>query len=235
MAERPVALITGTSRGIGGHLARHFLARDWQVVGCSRSEYDGIDDERYRHHAVDVGDEEQVVEMFRSIRRDGGRLDVAVNNAVRNPSPAHVALTRGAGAQTALNVNVLGALLVCRESIKLMMRRRHGRIVNIGSMASRNYVAGGAVYTACKAAVDAMTPVIAREVASYGITCNVLAPAAVPTERAAAVDSELGREMLSRNAIQEMGSMEDVSAAIDWLVSDEAAAVTGQVVYLGGA
>jgi 3-oxoacyl-[acyl-carrier protein] reductase len=235
MPERPVVLITGTSRGLGNHLARHFLARGWSVVGCSRGGAE-IGDDAYSHHVADVTSEQDVVGLFRAIREQHGRLDAAVNNAAVNPTLSLVTLTSAAAARETLEANVLGPFLVCREAVKLMMRRRFGRIVNLGSMATRHEVAGEALYTASKAALTALTRVLAKEVAAHGITCNVLAPAAVEGGGLIeAVDRAKLDEILARNAIAEPGTEEEVATAVEWLVSPESAAITGQIVYLGGA
>jgi 3-oxoacyl-[acyl-carrier protein] reductase len=228
-------LITGSSRGIGNHLARYFLDRGWLVVGCSRTEYNGLDHEGYTHHVVDVGSEPEVVELFRSIRGSYGRLDAAINNAAVNPSLSLVALTPATAAAETLTSNVLGPFLVCREAVKLMMRNNFGRIVNLGSMATRHEVQGEALYTASKAALNAFTRVLAKEVAAHGITCNVVAPAAVGSGLVSAVDPEKLAEVLRRNAIPEAGTESDVSSAIEWLTRRESSAITGQVIYLGGA
>jgi 3-oxoacyl-[acyl-carrier protein] reductase len=235
MPEQPVVLITGTSRGIGDHLARHFVERGARVVGCSRGEHEELAHERYTHRVADVSSEAGVVELFRFISDSYGRLDVAINNAALNPALGLVALTPAGAAADTLAVNVLGPFLVCRESVKLMARHRFGRIVNLGSMATRHEVQGEALYTASKAALNAFTRVLAKEVASQGITCNVVAPSAVESQLSRAVDRDKLGEVLARNAIPELGSEADVAAAIDWLVKPESAAVTGQIVYLGGA
>lgn len=234
-AERPVAFVSGTSRGVGRHLAQHLLREGYLVVGCSRSEPDALAAPGYSHRRVDVGSEPAVVELFRQIRGEYGRLDVVVSNAARNTTLSLAALTSGVAAREVLEANVLGTFLVCREAIKSMMRRGSGRIVNIGSMATRHEVAGEALYTASKAAVNAMTRVLAKEVAQYGITCNVLAPAALETEGMGRVDPVHVQALLERNAQPRIGAMEEVAAAIDWLISPAASAITGQIVYLGGA
>jgi 3-oxoacyl-[acyl-carrier protein] reductase len=216
-------------------MARHFLERGHAVVGCSRGEYSGIEHERYTHHTVDLSVEADVVELFRTIRSAHGRLDAAVNNAALNPALSLLSLTPASAALETLGVNVLGPFLVCREAVKLMMRRNFGRIVNIGSMATRHEVRGEALYTASKAALNALTRVLAKEVAANGITCNVVAPSAVETGLAAAVDPAKLREVLSRNALHEPGSAEDVATTVEWLLRPESSAITGQVIYLGGA
>ncbi len=234
MVEQPVALITGTSRGIGNHLAHFLVERGYFVVGCSRGANDTSPAKSYVHHSVDLGTEEPVMELFKRIRTDVGRLDVVVNNAGVNPTLALTALTPYQAAQSAFQVNVLGTFLVCREAVKLMMRRKFGRIINVSSMAVRHEVAGDSIYTATKAAVTAFSRVLAKEVYSQGITCNVIAPSAIETELMSAIDPQALRDVLKRNAVPELGSVEDVSNAIAFLLQPESRTVTGQVIYLGG-
>lgn len=235
MTDLPVMLVTGSSRGIGNHLAQHFVTHGYRVVGCSRSGYDGLDHPNYRHEVVDVGSETQVVDLFRAIRRDYRRLDVAVNNAVCGSALSRVDMTSAASVLEALTTDVVGPFVVSREASRLMMRRKFGRIVNIGSMATAHAIEGGAVYTAAKAAVNALTVVQAREVAGHGITCNVVAPAGVKTDLLESLPPERVRKTLSHNAMREPGSAEDVVRLVEWLASPGAAGVTGQVIYLGGA
>lgn len=235
MRESRVVLITGTSRGIGNELANHFLERGWRVIGCSRNPYTGIEDERYVHRVLDVSSEPAVVDLFSWIRTSYGNLDAAINNAAINTSQSIVALTAATAATETLNANVVGVFLVCREAVKLMMRAKGGRIVNLGSMATRHEVEGEALYTASKAAVNALTRVLAKEVASQGITCNVVAPAAVEGGLSAAVDVDRLRNVLERNAVHHPGTAADVSATVEWLLGPEASAITGQIIYLGGA
>jgi 3-oxoacyl-[acyl-carrier protein] reductase len=226
-------LVSGTSRGIGRHLAEHYAAQGHRVYGCSRSAM-GRELEGYTHFVLDVSDESAVKAMFSRIRKDSGRLDVLINNAAINPSIAPAMLTSVESAMRTLRTNFLGTFLLCREAAKIMAQNRYGRIINMSSMAAYHHVAGEATYTASKAAVTAFSRVFAKEIYGHGITCNVLAPAAVPTELSAAVDPAALRSVLARNAIPGMGDVTDVTNATDWLIRPESHAVTGQVIYLGG-
>jgi 3-oxoacyl-[acyl-carrier protein] reductase len=235
MAEKRVALITGSSRGIGRHLVQHLVARDFEVVGCSRSAVETMEAANYTHVVADVGLEEDIAKLFRAIRTKYGRLDIVINNAAVNPAIGLSMLTTRSAATETLMTNVLGTFSVSREAAKLMMRGKWGRIVNFSSMAARHEVAGEAIYSASKAAVQTLTRVMAKEFYRYGITCNAIAPAAIETDMMNAVPRDALREVLARNAIPEMGRLEDVSNAVDWLIQPESQAVTGQVIFLGGA
>jgi 3-oxoacyl-[acyl-carrier protein] reductase len=235
MPEKPVLLITGSSRGIGRYLAQHYVAQGMEVVGCSRGGEDTLQAPNYTHLAIDVTSEADVVRLFREIRTRFGRLDVAINNAGVNPTMSLTLLTSHEAAARTLTTNVLGTFVVAREACKIMMRHKWGRIVNFSSMAARHEVAGEAIYSASKAAIHSLTRVMAKEFYSYGVTCNVVAPSAMETGMTAAVESDALREVLARNAIPEMGKMSDVANTIDWLIKPESQAVTGQVIFLGGA
>jgi len=222
--EKPVILITGTSRGIGKALAEHFLGRGWLVVGCSRGEA-AVSDPGYTHVRADVSKEEGAAEVFKTIRETHGRLDAAVNNAAINPTLSLALMTTAKNASETMTVNFLGVFLVCREAAKLMMRRKKGRIVNLGSMAVRHEVSGESVYTASKAAVNAFSRVLAKELAPSGITVNVVSPAAVETDMMKSVDPKALAEVLKRNAIPKPGTFADVASAVEWLVGPESGAL----------
>ena len=188
----------------------------------------------HTHVVADVGLEEDIARLFRAIRTRYGRLDIVINNAAVNPAIGLSMLTTRSAATETLMTNVLGTFSVSREAAKLMMRGKWGRIINFSSMAARHEVAGEAIYSASKAAIQTLTRVMAKEFYRYGITCNAIAPAAIETDMMNAVPRDALREVLARNAIPEMGRLEDVSNAVDWLIQPESQAVTGQVIFLGG-
>jgi 3-oxoacyl-[acyl-carrier protein] reductase len=206
-----------------------------EVVGCSRGTEDSLQAPNYTHYRVDITSEPEVVQLFRQIRARFGRLDVAINNAAVKPAIALSLMTSHEAAAKTLVTNVLGTFVVSREAAKIMMRRKWGRIINFSSMAARHEVEGEAIYAASKAAIQSITRVMAKEFFRYGITCNVVAPSAVETDMAAAVSATALQEILARNAIPEKGAMSDISNTIDWLIKPESQAITGQLIFLGGA
>jgi 3-oxoacyl-[acyl-carrier protein] reductase len=225
-------LITGTRKGIGRFLVNHFIARGATVVGCSRGPVD-IAAEQYTHHLVDVADEAQVKAMLSAIRKQHGRLDVVVNNA-GVAAMNHVMLTPLATSERITRTNFQGTFLVCREAAKLMMKQRSGRIVNISTVAVPFQLDGEAVYAASKAAVETFTRIFAREVAEFGITCNVLALPPIETDLIRAVPREKIDAIISRLAIKRLGRFEDAANVIDFFIKPESNYVTGQTIYLGG-
>lgn len=231
---RKVLLVTGSSRGIGKFIAQYYCSKDYLVVGCSRG-IESFNHENYHHVCIDISIEKNIIELFKYLRKDFKRLDILINNAAINPAILSGALLPYNTIENAFKVNVFAPMLFCREAVKLMLRSKSGRIINIGSMAAKHEVAGEALYTSTKSALNAYTRVLAKEVSQMGITVNVVAPAAIKTELSAKINQSALREVLSRNAIQEFGEFTDVTNMIDFLTRTESNAITGQIIYLGGA
>jgi 3-oxoacyl-[acyl-carrier protein] reductase len=231
-AEQRVALVTGTRKGIGRYLAEHFLGRGLLVEGCSR-EPAGWEAPGYTHHCLDVADEAAVKELFASLQKRTGRLDVLVNNA-GIASLNHALLTPGATVDKILATNFRGTFLMCREAAKLMRRRNFGRIVNLGTIAVPMQLEGESIYAASKSAVVTFTQVLARELADFGITCNVVGPTPIETDLIRNVPRDKIDAIVQRLAIKRLGRFEDVANVIDFFVRPESEYVTGQVIYLGG-
>lgn len=233
MAEAEVVLITGASRGIGQALVRHFLARGCQVVGCSRGAA-AESAEGYTHHVADVTDEAAVTAMLRAIRRQFGRLDVVVNNA--GIASMNLALTTPAAtAERLLATNFLGSFLVAREGAKVMLPRRYGRIINLSTVAVPLRVEGESIYAASKAAVVTFTQVLAKELAPFGITCNAVGPGPIRTDLIAGVPEAKLQALVDLLPTKQFCTVADVANAVDFFAKRESQAITGQVLYLGGA
>jgi len=230
--DRPVILITGTSKGIGQALARYYLERGYRVVGCSRGPVE-IQAERYIHHCADVSDESAVRRIMDDIRSRLGGLDVLVNNA-GIAAMNHALLTPLDTIRRVLETNVIGTFLLCREASKLLRRSQHARIVNFSTVAVPLNLEGEAVYAASKAAVEALTRVLARELAPLNITCNAVGPTPIETDLIRGVPREKIDRIIDMQAIHRLGQFQDVANVIDFFLRPESDFITGQVIYLGG-
>jgi 3-oxoacyl-[acyl-carrier protein] reductase len=232
MAENKVVLITGTRKGIGRALVEHYAGSDCQVVGCSRSPFEG-ELPNYRHYCLDVGDEPAVKRMFSDIRKQEGRLDVLINNA-GVASMNHSLLTPIATVNKIMETNFTGTFLFCREAARLMQLHRYGRIVNLASVAVPLKLEGEAVYAASKAAVISLTQILAREFADLGLTVNAIGPAPTRTDLIGGVPYDKLDALIERQAIKRYGEARDIIHVIDFLVQPASDFVTGQVIFLGG-
>ena len=232
MATRPVMMISGTSRGIGRGLAEHFVEAGYQVAGCSRGKSD-LAVQGYDHSELDVTDERQIRAWVRAVRRRLGRIDVLVSNAGMVPPPTLLNLTPAATLRSALQVNVEGTFLLCREVAKVMMGQRSGRIITMSSMAVGLHDVGTAAYSASKAAVVEMTKVLARELAPVGITCNVVAPSVFPTDSLEQMGAEASERALASLTLPRNLEIEEIAGVVAFFAAPTSTAITGQVIHLG--
>lgn len=232
MTDREVVLITGTRKGIGRFLVRHFVNKGALVEGCSREAPDWKLD-RYTHHIADVSDQSQVKAILSSIHKRHGRLDIVINNA-GIASMNHTLLTPAETIERIMATNFRGTFLVCREGAKLMKKRCYGRIVNLGTVAVPMHLEGEAMYASSKSAIETLSKILARELAAFGITCNVVGPTPVETDLIRSVPPEKISRIVNSLAIKRLGRLEDIANVIDFLVKPESDYITGQIIYLGG-
>lgn len=229
-----VTLITGTRKGIGRSLAEHYLAQGHQVIGCSRQP-SNLDAANYLHVCLDVIDEEAVLDLFATIRKNYGKLDNLVNNA-GVASMNHCLLTPLSTVSQIMAINVLGTFLLSRESAKLMRasRSNNGRIVNFSSVARPLNLQGEAVYAASKSAIETLTAVMAKELAPFGITVNAVGPTPVETDLTRAVPNAKLQQLLAMQSIPRYGTYADIANVVDFFLAPASNFVTGQTLYLGG-
>jgi 3-oxoacyl-[acyl-carrier protein] reductase len=232
MDNQPVMVVTGTSRGIGRGIAAHFLGRGFRVAGCARGEAT-ITADGYTHARVDVAEEEQVRRWIADVKRALNRIDVVVCNAGLAPAALLLAMTPGAVLGDVLRVNVGGTYFVCREAARAMMLRRQGRIITMSSMAVGLHEEGTSAYAASKSAIVEMTKILAKELASAGITCNVLAPSMLVTEAVEALGPEVKARALDRLTIRRPVTIEEICNVISFFAAPESACITGQVIHMG--
>lgn len=234
--DKPVTLITGTSKGIGRALAEHYAALGHTVVGCSRRETEWTIDSgegEYKHYVADVADEEAVKALFSDVRKTYGHIDHLINNA-GIAAMNHSMLTPMNTVHSVLDTNVAGTFLFCREAAKLMQKKRYGRIVNFTTVATPLKLEGEAIYAASKAAVISLTQILARELGEYGITVNAIGPTPIQTDLIKSVPKEKIDSLLARQAIHRFGEFHDIMNVIDFYLKKESSFVTGQVLFLGG-
>lgn len=230
MPDRSV-LITGTRKGLGQALARHYLDAGWQVTGCSRGPA-SVDHPHYRHYELDITDERAVVEMIRQTNRTCG-LDALINNA-GIAAMNHLLLTSAASARRIMETNVIGPFLTIREAGKCMQRRKQGRIINFSTVAVPLNLEGEALYAASKAALESLTRIAARELAPWNITVNAVGPTALPTDLTRGVPQDALAALQARQALPRQGTFADVFQVTDFFLHPQSDFLTGQTLYLGG-
>lgn len=225
-------LVTGSSRGIGLGLAKHFVSVGYHVLGCSRGQSEW-ESEHYEHTALDIADEASVGQWVRRGRARWKRIDALVCSAAIGPVSHPLAMTGTDLWRDVMRTNVDGTFFVCREVAKLMAAQRYGRIVTLSSMAAALHIEGTAAYSASKSAIVEMTKVLARELAPAGVTCNVVGISVVMTDMVAAMDPAVTERALARLTIKRPLTIDEVCHAVEFFCSRASSAVTGQVLQLG--
>ena len=243
--EGKVALVTGSSRGIGRAIALA-LARAGADVVCTSTRAGGcaatlqaIADAGAECRgsasalACDVSDAGQVEQLARTLLEQKGRLDLLINNAGITRDGLFLRMGVEDFDQV-LATNLRGPFLVCKAFARAMAKSRGGRIVNIGSVVGLTGNAGQANYAASKAGLAGLTKSLARELAGRGVTANVVAPGFVTTDMTAAIPEEQQKAMLAEIPLERFGVPEDVAAAVLFLCSDAAGYITGQTLVVDG-
>jgi 3-oxoacyl-[acyl-carrier protein] reductase len=243
VAHGRVALVTGSSRGLGAEIARR-LARDGFTVAVNgRAGDDGVaavartiesDGGTAAGFGADVTDEDQVNGLVTAITSTFGPIDVLVLNATGPQPEAPVTEVGWADHAAQLDFFVKSPVLLGRAVLPGMQARRHGRIVNIDSEVAGRPPPGRSAYAAAKNAQIGLTLSWARELAPFGITVNTVAPGFVPVERHADVPVEVRQAYLASVPAGRMGTPGDIAHAVSFLASDGAGFVTGQRIVVDG-
>lgn len=233
MSDPRTILITGASRSIGRALAGHYAGAGHRVFGCARGDSD-LAHENYTHIAADITDEAAVRDVFKAVTDAGAAVDLLINNAgITQAKPA--LLTTSAEAADILETNLVGAFTVLRETIKHMMRAKHGRIVNFSSINVPLGSVGGALYNASKAGLENLGHTLAREIGKADITINTIGLSLVEGSGMAGGLSDKGLADKQAALIRpDLITTGEIAHAVDFFASREAGNITNQVVYFGG-
>ncbi len=236
MYRNKTVLITGSSRGVGLEITKHFLKHGATVIGLSRGE-SLFNHNHYHHFAVNIGDPESIVNCFKKqIGKNFERIDIVINNAAVMTSQYSMIMPIK-NAMDMVNVNLLGVFFVSREAAKLMRNKEPGRIINIGSMASSLEPIGDSIYAATKAGISSLANVMAKELSSMNITCNTLAISAIETDmlnsHSATAQVKI-KEIIESLPIPRIAKADDILNVIDFFAAERSSYVTAQTIYLGG-
>jgi len=230
MNTQMIIAVTGSSRGIGYEIANHFLNQGCLVAGCSRGD-STISHLNYRHYSIDVCDEMDVQLWIRALRKDFNRIDVVVCNVGLVKLGSVTGSTSLNSFKSFLDSILISTFLVCREFSKIMMLQRYGRIINIGSIMSEMHAPGTCAYASAKSAVIEFTKVLAREVADYGVTCNIVSPSMVKTDSNAVFGDSWEKAMLEMQTIKRPIDATELCHLIDFFASPKSSIVTGQILH----
>jgi len=241
-SQRPVAIVTGGSRGIGRAIVDRLAKDGYDLALCYRSDREagGKAVASALEHGVraiacqvDVADTAAVQEFVRATEAEFGRLDAVVSSAgIIRDKP--LALMAGEDWRSVLGVNLDGTYNVVRATIRKLMKQRAGAIVTLSSVAG---VAGNAMqtnYSASKAGIIGFTKALAKEVGRYGIRANAIAPGVIESDMTSGLREAEAKDIRGRVALGRFGTVDEIAEVVSFLVSARASYLTGQVVTVDG-
>lgn len=242
LLDGKTALVTGASRGIGRAIALCLAAEGARVAINYAGNVKAAEEVKASVEAAggtailcqaDIADSAAVEAMIADVVKEFGAIDILVNNAGITRDTLLMRMKDEDFAKV-LDTNLKGVFYCTKAVAKLMMKKRSGRIVNMASVVGLVGNAGQTNYAAAKAGVIGFSKSAAKELASRGITVNVVAPGFIGTDMTAGLPESVKEKMLTDIPLGRMGEPEDVANAVLFLASDQASYITGQVVNVDG-
>ncbi|WP_354625023.1 3-oxoacyl-ACP reductase FabG [Psychromonas sp. MME2] len=233
-----VVLVTGASRGIGRAIAESFVALGATVLGTATSENGAAAISEYLSDAgkgfvLNVTETDSISTLFDEIKAQYGAVDVLVNNAGITRDNLLMRMKDDEW-NDIINTNLTPIFKMSKAALRPMMKKRHGRIINVGSVVGTMGNAGQANYAAAKAGVIGFTKSLAREVASRGITVNTVAPGFIETDMTKALTEEQRAATLSAVPAGRLGDPKEIAATVVFLASEGAAYINGETIHVNG-
>ena len=236
--EGKIALVTGASRGIGRAIAELLVERGATVIGTATSETGAaaISDylgDKGRGLALNVTDAESIETTLKIINDEFGVIDVLVNNAGITRDNLLMRMKDDEW-NDIIDTNLTPIYRMSKAVLRGMMKKRAGRIINVGSVVGTMGNAGQANYAAAKAGVIGFTKSMAREVASRGVTVNTVSPGFIETDMTKALNDDQRATTLANVPAGRLGDPREIASAVAFLASPEAAYITGETLHVNG-
>lgn len=233
-----VALVTGSTRGIGRAIAETLAGAGAKVAVVGRDQGKAAEVAQAIGHeaqgfACDVADPASVTALVEAVEKAFGSVDILVNNAGLTRDNLLLRI-KDDDWDAVLDANLRGAFVAIRAASRGMMKRRWGRIINVASVVGLIGNKGQANYAASKAGLIGLTKSVAKELASRNILANAIAPGFIETDMTAAMTPEARASLSQQIPLERLGAPADIAGAVAFLASDYASYITGQVLVVDG-
>jgi len=235
---KPIALVTGASRGIGKAIAERLAKDGYFVIGTATTESgaQAISDylaENGKGLTLDVGDNESVESLMKTVNDSHGAPSVLVNNAGITRDNLLMRM-KDQEWDDIINTNLTSVFRMSKAVMRGMMKAKTGRIINISSVVGATGNAGQANYAAAKAGIIGFTKSMAKEVGSRNITVNTVAPGFIDTDMTRELSEDIKNKLLDNIPLGRLGSAEEIAHAVSFLASEGAAYITGETLHVNG-
>lgn len=233
-----IALVTGATRGIGRAVAEELASKGAFVIGTATSEKGAESISAYlgekgRGLVLNVADQASIDAVLEYIKQEFGDIDILVNNAGITRDNLLMRMKDEEWFDI-LQTNLSSVYHLSKAMLRTMMKKRFGRIINIGSVVGSMGNEGQTNYCATKAGLIGFSKALAKEVASRGITVNVVAPGFIATDMTEVLSEELKNNLLTKIPAGRLGEPKDIAKAVAFLASDDAAYINGTTLHVNG-
>ena len=233
-----IALVTGATRGIGHAVAEELVSKGAFVIGTATSEKGAESISAYlgdkgKGLVLNVADQASIDAVLEQIKQEFGDIDILVNNAGITRDNLLMRMKDEEWFDI-LQTNLSSVYHLSKAMLRTMMKKRFGRIINIGSVVGSMGNAGQTNYCAAKAGLIGFSKALAKEVASRGITVNVVAPGFIATDMTDVLSEELKNNLLTQIPAGRLGEPKDIAKAVAFLASEDASYINGTTLHVNG-
>ena len=229
------ALVTGASRGIGRAIALEFKEKGYSVIGTATSETGAaeLNDIGIQGYVLDLNSHESIDSFWQKLEDNNQNISVLVNNAGITRDNIVLRMSDEEWSDI-MNVHLYGTFQLCKRSLKMMLKSKWGRIINISSASASIGNRGQSNYAAAKAGVEAFTKSLAKEVGKRDITINAVAPGFISTDMTENNDGVNEDYLIKEIPLGRFGEPAEVANLVTFLCSEEASYITGQTIHING-
>jgi 3-oxoacyl-[acyl-carrier protein] reductase len=229
------ALVTGASRGIGRAIALELKSKDFSIIGTATSQagVDALIENGIEGYILDLNSPNSIGSFWEQLEVDKKNISILVNNAGITRDNIVLRMSDDEWSDI-MNVHLNGTFQLCKRSLKMMLKNKWGRIINISSASASIGNRGQSNYAAAKAGVEAFTKSLAKEVGKRDITINAVAPGFIATDMTEQNDGVNAEYLIKEIPLGRFGEPEEVAGLVKFLCSEKASYITGQTIHING-
>ena len=228
-------LVTGATRGIGNAIAKEFKKNNFSVIGTATSESGvaTLHEQNIKGYVLDLNSKDSINSFWEKLENDNQKISVLINNAGITRDNIVLRMSDEEWSDI-MNVHLYGTFQLSKRVLKMMLKEKYGRIINISSASASIGNRGQSNYAAAKAGVEAFTKSLAKEVGKRDITINAVAPGFISTDMTEQNDGVNSEYLIKEIPMGRFGEPEEVADLVSFLCSEQASYITGQTIHING-